>query len=78
MGLNFPYVEVAAKTGTAEVGSAKKYVNSWSIGFFPYEHPRYAFAVVMEKGPSTNTTGATYVMSKTIDWMHIYAPEYLK
>lgn len=78
VGLNFPYVEVAAKTGTAEVGSVKKYVNSWSVGFFPYENPKYAFAVVMERGPSTNTTGATYVMSRVIDWIHIYAPEYLE
>jgi len=78
MGLNFPYVEVAAKTGTAEVGSAKKYVNSWIIGFFPYDKPRYAFAVVMERGPSTNNVGAAYIMSKVIDWMHIYAPEYLQ
>jgi penicillin-binding protein 2 len=77
MGLNFPFVEVAAKTGTAEVGIAKKYVNSWSTGFWPYEHPRYAFAVVMEKGPSSNTTGATYIMTKVIDWIHINMPEYL-
>ena len=76
--LNFPYVEVAAKTGTAEVGSAKKYVNSWIIGFWPIEKPRYAFAVVMERGPSSNNVGAAYTMSKVIDWMHIYSPEYLK
>jgi len=70
------YVEVAAKTGTAEVGSAKKYVHSWSTGYFPYQKPKYAFAVVMEKGSSANTLGATYVMRQVLDWMHIYAPEY--
>lgn len=33
--LNLPNVSTAAKTGTAEVGAAKKYINSWIIGFFP-------------------------------------------
>lgn len=78
VGLNVLYVEAAGKTGTAEVGSAKKYVHSWSIGFFPYKNPKYAWAVIMEKGPSTNTIGATSVMRHVLDWMNIYAPEYLK
>jgi penicillin-binding protein 2 len=76
IGLNVPYVKVAAKTGTAEVGSAKKYVHSWSTGFFPYDAPHYAFVVVMEKGSSSNTFGATAVMRQTLDWMSIYAPGY--
>ena len=75
-GINVPYVEAAAKTGTAEVGSGKKYVHSWSVGFFPYENPRYAWAVIMEKGPATNSVGATSVMRQVFDWMSIYAPEY--
>ena len=50
-GLNTSSVNIAAKTGTAELDVAKKYINSWVIGFFPYEKPKYAFAVVMEKGP---------------------------
>ncbi|MEK7147927.1 MAG: penicillin-binding transpeptidase domain-containing protein, partial [Patescibacteria group bacterium] len=33
-GLNVPYVEAAGKTGTAEIGSGKSYVHSWSVGFF--------------------------------------------
>ncbi|HEY4528485.1 MAG TPA: penicillin-binding transpeptidase domain-containing protein [Candidatus Paceibacterota bacterium] len=69
-GLNVPYVEVAAKTGTAEVGAGKKYVHSWSVGFFPYKNPTYAWAVVMEKGPVTNTVGATSVMRRLFDWMY--------
>lgn len=76
--LNVSSVDIAAKTGTAEVGGAKKYINSWVIGFFPYENPKYAFAVVMEKGPYHNTIGAPYVMRQLIDWMSIYTPEYLK
>ena len=71
-------VSVAAKTGTAEIGVAKNYVNSWVTGFFPYENPRFAFAVVMEHGPSTNLIGAPYVMRTLLDWMGGNTPEYLK
>ncbi len=76
VGLNVPYVKAAAKTGTAEIGSGKKYVHSWTVGFFPVENPRYAWALVMEKGPSTNTFGATAVMRQVFDWMSLNTPEY--
>ncbi len=75
--LNLPYISVAAKTGTAELGTAKLFVNSWVTGFFPYENPKYAFAIIMEKGARTNQLGATYVMRDVLDWMKIYTPEYL-
>lgn len=77
-GLNIPQVEIAAKTGTAELGTTKASVNSWIVGFFPYEKPHYAFAVVMEKGRRENTIGALYVMRQLFEWMAIYTPEYLK
>jgi penicillin-binding protein 2 len=76
-GLNFPEVEVAAKTGTAELGSAKKYVNSWVEGFFPYQHPRYSFAITLEKCDLDNLVGSVHVMREVIDWLKVYAPEYL-
>jgi cell division protein FtsI/penicillin-binding protein 2 len=76
--LNTSAVSVAAKTGTAELGVYKQFVNSWVTGFFPYENPKYAFAIIMEKGPVTNLTGATYVMRKVLDYMAIYEDEYLK
>jgi penicillin-binding protein 2 len=69
---------IAAKTGTAEIGAKKLSVNSLVTGFFPYEHPRYAFAIVMEKGPLVNTMGATFVARETFDWMYLHTPEYLK
>ena len=77
-GLNVGYLSLGAKTGTAELGSQKQFVNSWVTGFFPYDNPKYAFAVIMEKGPVTNTTGGVYVMRQVLDWMHINKPEYLK
>jgi penicillin-binding protein 2 len=48
--LNNPTIHVAAKTGTAQIKNNTR-VNSWAIGFFPYEHPKYAFTVLMENGP---------------------------
>jgi len=75
-GLNVPYVQIAAKTGTAEIG--KQSLNSWVTGFFPYDNPKYAFVVAMERGPRTNSTGGVYVMRQLIDWMNVNTPEYLR
>ncbi len=77
-GLNIPNVNVAGKTGTAELGVSKELVNSWSTGFFPYENPHYAFAILMEKGSRYNTVGATGVMRQLLDWMTLYTPNYFE
>lgn len=77
-GLNVPYLKAAAKTGTAEIGAGKLYVHSWSVGFFPFDNPRYAWAVVMEKGPQSNSAGATSVVRRLFDWMASNTPEYFE
>ncbi|MEK7652711.1 MAG: penicillin-binding transpeptidase domain-containing protein [Patescibacteria group bacterium] len=77
-GLNISNFNIAAKTGTAELGSIKKSVNSWAVGFFPYENPKYAFAMVMEKGPRDNVIGSVFVMRGLFDWMIQNTPEYIK
>ena len=77
-GLNIPEVKVAAKTGTAELGFSKQFVNSWVTGFFPYENPRFAFVVIMEKGPRANTIGAAYIMRQLLKWLATNRPEYLE
>ena len=76
-GLSTPNVKIAAKTGTAETGG-KIYTHSWVLGFFPYENPKYAFTVVLEKGPAGNLIGAPYVMRQLLDWMAINTPEYFR
>lgn len=76
--LNTHGITVAAKTGTAELGVTKKFVNSWVTGFFPYENPKYSFAVVMERGSRENLVGASYVMRNLLDWMVINTPEYVR
>jgi penicillin-binding protein 2 len=78
IGLNTKAVEIAGKTGTAELGARKQFVNSWVVGFFPYEEPKYAFTLVMERGPVQNLVGATSVMRRVIDFMAEYTPEYFE
>lgn len=78
VALNVPYVSVAAKTGTAQIGVAKNRVNSSVVGFFPYENPKYAFIVMMESGPSVNSVNATYVMKQLLEWMSQNTPEYFE
>ncbi len=75
--INFPFVQVASKTGTPQIGVAKDEVNSWVVGFWPYENPKYAYAVVMERGSKNNQFGAVLVMQEFLDWLHVYVPEYL-
>ncbi|HEY4496428.1 MAG TPA: penicillin-binding transpeptidase domain-containing protein [Candidatus Paceibacterota bacterium] len=77
-GLNIAGVTVAAKTGTAELGFSKQFVNSWVTGFFPYENPRFAFVVIMESGPRDNTIGAAYVMRQLLEWLVANHSEYLE
>ncbi len=78
LGLNTKAVAIGGKTGTAELGARKQFVNSWSMGFFPYEKPKYAFIVVMERGPVKNLVGATAVMRRVVDWMAANTPQYFK
>ncbi len=75
-GLNSPFYTVAGKTGTAEIGVYKQFVNSWVIGFFPYDKPKYAFTVIMERGPVTNLIGATSVTRQVLDFIWQNKPEY--
>ena len=75
--LYVPYVKVAGKTGTAQLGTLKKYINSWAVGFWPSDKPRYAFAVILERGPADAQYGSSAVMRLVLDWMNIYAREYI-
>ena len=76
--LNVTYIEIAAKTGTAEQGVAKDRVNSWVMGFFPYEHPKYAFVILLERGPRANLFGSPGVARLIFDWMYTNNSPYLK
>lgn len=76
--VNFSFVQVAAKTGTAQVGTKNQYQNSWMIGFWPYENPKYAFAIVLERGPAGTQIEAPAVAGQFFRWMQTNAPQYLQ
>lgn len=75
--LNLPYVKVAAKTGTAQTGTRNQYDNSWVVGFFPYENPRYAFAVVLERGPEGSGSQAVNAMREFFDSLYLENSPYV-
>lgn len=62
-------IEIAAKSGTAELGVSKNLVNSLITGYFPYNNPKYAFAVVMEKADRHNPYGAAHAMKDVLKYM---------
>ena len=74
--LNSLPFHVAAKTGTAQTGVNNQNLNAWATGFFPYEHPKYAFAILMEKGTNELLPGATAVALDELSWMAQNTPEY--
>jgi len=78
VALNVPYVKIAGKSGTAELGATRANVNSWITGFWPYENPHYAFAVMLEKGSTHNLIGAAATMRQVLDQMERETPEYFK
>ncbi len=75
--VKFDFVHVAAKTGTAQIGVHNEYLNSWMIGFWPYEHPRYAYAIVLERGPAGTLQGSPAAAGQFLQWMNQNAPQYL-
>ena len=76
--VNLPFVHVAAKTGTAQVGARNENQNAWMVGFWPYENPHYAYAVVLEKMPAGTQIGGSVVMSDFFNYLFINAPQYLE
>lgn len=76
--LNIGGISIAGKTGTAQIGRNNEFMNSWVIGFWPYEKPKYAFAVVLERAPANTLSGASPAMSPFFYWLRDNKPEYVK
>ena len=76
--LNVPYVKISAKTGTAQLGFLNERINSWVVGFFPSEKPKYAFVILLESGPSyrSELVASKVLAREFFDWMSINTPEY--
>jgi penicillin-binding protein 2 len=78
-GLNdLSFVQIAGKTGTAQTGTTNQYFNAWAVGFFPYDHPKYVYAVMMDQGPTGDIYGGIYVMHQFLESLHSTAPEYFQ
>jgi len=48
-------LKIAGKTGTAETGwieNGENFVHGWFCGYFPFDNPKYAMAVLIENGRS--------------------------
>lgn len=73
--LSIPGFPVGAKTGTAETGVRKEYTNSLVIGFFPYDKPKYAFAVILERSKAGTLVGAPAVTRDILSWIKEHRPE---
>ena len=60
-------VEVAGKTGTAQISGRQSDNHAWFTGFFPYAQPRYVICVFLEKGG--HGTSAVAVAKQVIERM---------
>jgi penicillin-binding protein 2 len=75
--LNMGGISISGKTGTAEIGDRKQFMNSWVIGFWPSDNPRYAFATVLERAPAGTLSGASPAMAGFFEWLTVSKPEYV-
>ena len=53
------FADVAGKTGTGQWNSNAKLEVAWFAGFFPYENPRLAFAILYEGSPEEHVSGGS-------------------
>jgi peptidoglycan glycosyltransferase len=56
--VQLPGIQVAGKTGTAEIGANREFTQPWFICFAPIDNPRIAVAVTLERQPA-GTFGGT-------------------
>lgn len=75
--LNIAGLDVAAKSGTAEIGIVKGRVNSLMVGYFPYNDPEYAFVVILENGP-VDAPGASWAIKPVLEYIAENVERYLK
>ncbi|RJQ35460.1 hypothetical protein C4568_00945 [Candidatus Parcubacteria bacterium] len=75
--LNIGGIEIAAKTGTAQIGAHNEWMNSWSVGFWPADNPKYAYAVVLERAPAGTNSGAAPGLNPFFYWLIANKPQYV-
>ncbi|MEA2701948.1 MAG: penicillin-binding protein 2 [Candidatus Parcubacteria bacterium] len=72
------FARLAGKTGTAQLGVNNEFYNMWAVGFWPYEHPKYVYVVLMDRGPAGTTVGSIAATHKALSGLHEAAPEYFE
>ncbi|KAB8286773.1 penicillin-binding protein [Bifidobacterium ramosum] len=60
-------VKVAAKTGTAQIGSANQAIDGWIIGFAPADNPKVAVSVVVHNTDLYGSLVAGPIMKSLIE-----------
>ena len=65
------FMSLAGKTGTAEVDvrPGERIKNTWFIGYAPADQPRYALALIIERGESGGHTAAPLVRRFFTAWL---------
>ncbi len=72
------FVQLAGKTGTAQLGYHNEFYNSWAVGYWPYDKPKYVYVVLMDHGPAGNSIGGIYAIHQVLQELHKTAPEYFQ
>ena len=62
-------IQVAGKTGTAEVGARREFTHPWFIAFAPVQRPRLAIAVIVERTTGQGGTVAAPVAKQVLEAM---------
>jgi penicillin-binding protein 2 len=73
--LNFKLFKVAGKSGTAEVGVKKDKIQSWIVGYFPYEKPKYAFVFLCSMGIRDHAPTPNLLARDVLVYMYMNKPE---
>ena len=60
-------VQVAAKTGTAQIGTDNQSIDAWVMGFAPADNPKIAVAVVIHNVNAFGVTAAGPVMKQVME-----------
>jgi penicillin-binding protein 2 len=76
--LNTLPIEVAGKTGTAQLGLGNEYLHSWFECFAPYNNPTIALVVLGEKGSQENEGHTTALPISKAILEQYFSPDFVK
>lgn len=76
--LNIAGLDMAAKSGTAEIGVVKGKENSLMTGYFPFHNPKYVFTIVVENGPEGAPSPSAQVIKPVLEYIAQHQDEYLE